>query len=89
MKFQLADITKKGPSHAEIWEYFTNKVVPVIRKWQLEDVSSGEATPQRSHPGDMVEPIHSLNSILETILDQIETASLSLNMQLTYQFHLV
>ncbi len=76
MKFQLADITKKGPSHAEIWEYFTNKVVPVIRKWQLEDVSSGEATPQQSHPGDMVD---SLNSILETILNQIETASLSLN----------
>ncbi len=53
------------PSHADIWEYFSKKVVPVIRKWQLENVSTGETV---SHACEIVEPFQSLNSILESIL---------------------
>lgn len=44
--FQLSELSTQAPSKAEIWNFFSNSIIPVIRKWQLDEpnqTSSGTA----------------------------------------------
>ena len=70
---QLAESSTVGPSKAEIWEFFAEKIVPIIRNWQLEmntSLGDGEvSTSADSH--------ETINITLQTIIENLKEKNMA------------
>lgn len=68
---QLSDLTPIGPSANEIWNYFSNKIMPIIGHWQVE------STPGPVVPGQVAGP-SVINTWLTNLLNQFEKNKVSI-----------
>ena len=44
--FQLSELITVGPTAKEIWDYFSDQIVPVINMWQMERANSIQDDPK-------------------------------------------
>lgn len=65
---QLAESSTMGPCKAEVWDFFINKIVPVISKWQLEATRGHEEVADNHDSDEMVNT--ALQGIVETLKDK-------------------
>ena len=62
---QLAESSTVGPSEDEVWEFFSKKMIPVIRAWQLEPTTT-ETSCNCENPKDVI------NKAMMKIIDDLE-----------------
>ncbi len=82
--FQLADLTAVGPSHDEIWDYFLNKIIPVMARWQTEPTAqtSTDLTYSIGESGVAA----TITPLVSGIIDQLADADLN-QVQSTIHLH--
>ena len=70
---QLAESSTVGPSKAEIWEFFAEKIVPIIRNWQLEmNTSLGDG-----EVGTSADSHETINKTLQTIIENLKEKNMA------------